>query len=639
VKHRNILSLLVGLLLALPGAARAADPEVAALDMALLAMFYDQKELVVTPTRTAKPITQVAENIVVITAEEIRDMHARSLAEVLNRVTGIFVRFQGQDYGSMAEIVVQGAPTEQVLLLVDDIPWNPLSDGIARTSTVPVHTIERIEIIKGPASSAWGPALGGVINVITKSGPDAGFSGSLAVSFGKSGSHDLYTDLSGGGKGFRYYLFAGKQGSSGLEPRRQYGNDSVFTKFSFPAGGDSTLTFSAGYSSPEFHEGFLTHSFPFVANEPVPTFWAEARLDSRMSEALSFSLNAYHTDQDVAATVWSSDPLGNPTDLFFDNTENNKAYGLRGKLTWTTPHQTLVAGVDYRKGRLHNVEINGPLLQMMGEPARNEERAELEEWALYLNDTFVFGPWSITPGLRFDALETADDAWSPSLGVTYRLNTDTVLRAYAGRGFSAPPLGRFATGSSVLSARPDLKPESVTAVTIGAESALFELIRCKLTGFYLAQEDTLLYTPIPYRNGDDVETFGAEIDLETRPVWNLSLRLGASYADRSAENDPVNYITKVVNIGLVYDDRSLRAEIFGHYVRPDYEPGSFSNRDTRHYDDVILDAALTKRFAPRGGVRPEIFAAVHNLLSGDQYNVQTYENPGVWAEAGLRLTY
>ena len=60
-------------------------------------------DLVVSPTRSPRPISQVAENMTIITAEDIKRMNAHTVAEVLNRVTGVFVSFN-QDLPSLSSI-------------------------------------------------------------------------------------------------------------------------------------------------------------------------------------------------------------------------------------------------------------------------------------------------------------------------------------------------------------------------------------------------------------------------------------------------------------------------------------------------------------------------------------------------------
>ncbi len=64
-------------------------------EMNLLSMYFKEDELVVSPTRALKRLSQVAENMEVITAEEIERMNAHTLPEVLEKVTGIFISFYG----------------------------------------------------------------------------------------------------------------------------------------------------------------------------------------------------------------------------------------------------------------------------------------------------------------------------------------------------------------------------------------------------------------------------------------------------------------------------------------------------------------------------------------------------------------
>jgi len=94
-------------------------------------------------------------------------MNAHTVAELLNRVPGIFVNFH-QDFGATSFFHIQGSDPRHVLVLLDGISWKFLSSGSVETNSIPVGIIERIEIIKGPASSAWGSSLGGIINIITR---------------------------------------------------------------------------------------------------------------------------------------------------------------------------------------------------------------------------------------------------------------------------------------------------------------------------------------------------------------------------------------------------------------------------------------------------------------------------------------
>ncbi len=157
----RLIPLACFILLAWVGGA-AGETEIETEDeMAILSMFYEEKDLVVqSATRYPKPLSQVAENMSVITAADIEAMNAHTLAEVLNRVPGIFVNLTGQDFCSTSMIQIQGSNRRHVLVLIDGFAWNPMSSG-AITVPIPVGIIERIEIVKGPGSSAWGSSLGG----------------------------------------------------------------------------------------------------------------------------------------------------------------------------------------------------------------------------------------------------------------------------------------------------------------------------------------------------------------------------------------------------------------------------------------------------------------------------------------------
>lgn len=135
-------------------------------EKAFISMFSDQSA--VSATRSSKPLSQTPENITVVTAEDIKLSGAHTLAQVLNNVTGVQVLTTGGP-GNTATVLLQGSIDRQVTVVIDGAIINNLSDNTVDISTIPVQDIERIEIIKGPASSSWGSALGGVINIITKS--------------------------------------------------------------------------------------------------------------------------------------------------------------------------------------------------------------------------------------------------------------------------------------------------------------------------------------------------------------------------------------------------------------------------------------------------------------------------------------
>ena len=129
-------------------------------------LFSAWQEQSSTASRAPKPLSQTAENISVITSSEIEALNAHTLADVLATVPGIQTQSLGGP-GSVTFTFVQGSSFSHSRILLDGAPLNNY-ESFADVGMVPARIIDRIEIVKGTASSSWGRALGGVINVITK---------------------------------------------------------------------------------------------------------------------------------------------------------------------------------------------------------------------------------------------------------------------------------------------------------------------------------------------------------------------------------------------------------------------------------------------------------------------------------------
>jgi vitamin B12 transporter len=199
---KHLLVCIIALLFTI-GSAYAENDE----EMEMLLLFYKPESLVVSATRSEKPISQAAENISVITSRDIERIHAHTLLDVLVHVTGVQVDLKGGP-GVPGNVAIQGSESRHVLVLIDDVPINNLSDNFPDVAAIPVQDIERVEIIKGPASSAWGSSLGGVINVITK-GPTDVQGGMNYASVGKENTSSVGAEISGREGRLGHYVHAG----------------------------------------------------------------------------------------------------------------------------------------------------------------------------------------------------------------------------------------------------------------------------------------------------------------------------------------------------------------------------------------------------------------------------------------------
>ncbi len=161
-------------------------------------LLHKDEGYVTSPARRLTPINKSPGNILIITSKQILEMNAHTVAEVLNRVPGLFVRFFGMDMGSSSLVYMEGSEGRNVLFLLDGMRLNFLSSGAAESNMIPVGAIERIEIIRGAASSAWGSSLGGVVNILSKRGDSlTGPKGMVQGAMGENNTFDARVETSG----------------------------------------------------------------------------------------------------------------------------------------------------------------------------------------------------------------------------------------------------------------------------------------------------------------------------------------------------------------------------------------------------------------------------------------------------------
>lgn len=127
-------------------------------------------DIVVTATRTPQPRESVVADVTVIDAETIQRSGQTSLVELLQLQAGIEVSNNG-GAGKTSNIFIRGTSSSHVLVLVDGLRSQSATAGATTFENIPLNQIDRIEILRGPATSLYGQdAIGGVIQIFTKKG-------------------------------------------------------------------------------------------------------------------------------------------------------------------------------------------------------------------------------------------------------------------------------------------------------------------------------------------------------------------------------------------------------------------------------------------------------------------------------------
>ena len=586
-----------------------------------LDLFSAGEEEVVSTSRIPRPISRIAENVSVVTADDIRRLNAHTLSEVLNTIPGIQIQWPSRTPGSTTDIFVQGAEAAagHVLVLLDGIQQNNYNQGWADIAQIPVQQIERVEIIKGAASTSWGPALGGVINVITKTPAPNRASGEVYASIGERSTSDTRGEISGTIGNAGYYLSAGNLHSAGLRPNNGITENNGSLKLTYDLPDNGTITYGiALWENSDGDEGTWDSSGWLVHDDLKNRFgYTFFTLKQPVRERLSLEVTGRGTYREVR-TEWN-DIIGGEISPFIYTTLRDNAYGGGAKLSWGDNDVGLVAGIDYDHA---NVNIRG-LDYSFAPPEPSQTNRNIDRLGVYLNGHWSIGRLTLLPGIRYDRAFGANNV-SGTAGATLQLTERTVVRAYGAHGYGLPSLqhGR--------------ELQKVWTVQTGVESTEVPYLWLKGTLFYNrlrdAQESAL---ESPERRQTKQ---GFEIEARTVPWHGLSFGGGYTLND-SRDAEHTRHENKPAHIGklnLFYDNDTidLTGTLTGSYVwwnSPEWKLGN--------YDRVLWDLHLAKKVHLGDAVTPEIFFSVRNLFNGSQYDHILYKNASRWVEGGVRFSF
>jgi len=176
----------------------------------------DPEMVVVTATRQAARANELLSDVSVIERADIENASSvETLGELLSREGGIEFSSLGAP-GSSSSIYIRGANAGHTLLLIDGVRVGSATTGVPTFSALPLAQIERIEILRGSASSLYGSdAIGGVIHVITRKGSGPSQI-SADVSIGSYGTREANASVSGQAKALHYSLSVGALASDGF---------------------------------------------------------------------------------------------------------------------------------------------------------------------------------------------------------------------------------------------------------------------------------------------------------------------------------------------------------------------------------------------------------------------------------------
>ncbi|HEY8355223.1 MAG TPA: TonB-dependent receptor, partial [Methylophilaceae bacterium] len=249
-------------------------------------------ELVVTASRTEQSRDNLLRDVTVIGREEIERAGAASLTDLLRSQPGVQISSNG-GAGTASSIYLRGTNDHHLVVLVDGLRINSGTLGSTAFENLPLGQIDRIEILRGPASSLYGAdAIGGVIQIFTRKGQAGKPLLHAAAGFG---SHDTKTGeagISGGIGALSYGLNISSLDTNGFSAKRIRGNNidadddgyrnlsaSAYLELALKEGHSWSLQFFESRGRHEFDNGFDNYgnqtqqAYAFTSKNQFTDFW------------------------------------------------------------------------------------------------------------------------------------------------------------------------------------------------------------------------------------------------------------------------------------------------------------------------------------------------------------------------------
>ncbi|RPI06224.1 MAG: TonB-dependent receptor [Ignavibacteriae bacterium] len=435
---------------------------------------YNLDPITISATRAEAVRSMISPSLSVLSHETIQQNQQKSVFSLISQqVPGVFVLESGvlgfginTPAGQISIRGVGGYPNTGILTLIDGRPqYMGLMGHPVADSYLSAH-IERVEIIRGPASLLYGSnAMGGVINLITRSATLPGISGSVSLSYGSYNSQHL-----GANMGYEYgpsstIVSFTHERTDGFRPWSEFNANSGYLKSSIQINEQCKATIDGSLTK------FRTYD-PGTIAAPLVNNWMDiqrgyvgASIDNDFGVSKGSFRFAYNFGHHELYTTWISGDFAAVASL-------HQTLSL-------FPDNTLTVGIDMNKvggkGRDHSKDYGAPSVYAYA-------------FYAFMQHTF-FQKLALNGGLRYDNNELFGGIVIPQIGAAYKMTDETTVRTTVGKGFRSPTIRELFLFPAPT---PTLQPENMWNYELGVAHTLFGRISLDMTGFVSEGKNIIL---------------------------------------------------------------------------------------------------------------------------------------------------
>lgn len=520
--------------------------------------------------------------VTVVGRDSIEKYHYSSVSEALDTVAGFEVYRTIIDREvPTSRGVLQNFYANKILLLIDNIPtWQPIY-GNGAIERININDVERIEVLKGPASVLYGSnAYNGVVNVVLRNKKDDSLS-----SYGRLGGFDFIAGGVSLNKQFNEWsifasLHSEKEGGDTYQvvsaEGKEFNGESIYGYESYRR--NNSFNFGVEYQEHNFYVNHFDYNYSNLGVHPsfvggggrnvedsgtLVNYKYKASISQNTGIYYSLTYDYFERYFPVSYDTSSSHEIAasryaNEIKFNYRNESINIEYGFNAEV---------------RKSEGHD-NVNSVTGELLRNNLKDEEDAR--EWSSFARVKYDIDDFSFLVGGRYTDSKNFGSNVSTHLSGVYSIKESQSIKLIFGQSFRVPTLFEQYFERPLIKGNAELEPETSTSYELaylyGDKSMYAQFL------VYYAVYENLIQRQVPasgppaqYQNVSGMEGYGAEVELRYEFDTRLSGYINYGYIAGVGEESDNNYRyvpDHTVSLGVDREFSLFSVSAKGKYISP-----------------------------------------------------------------------